>query len=175
MQQVTKEERSAGGVVYRKIEGKYEFLLGKHSGYHKWVLPKGLIESGETQMEAAVREVGEEVGVEAQIVDLTPVKVIEYWYFADPDESGDTTRRVKKYQEDPDFTKVPSRQRVRIHKQVTYYLMELVSDSGAPGWEMEDRAWVGYEEGKQLLTFPTELEVFTEAGKILKLGAPAEI
>ena len=164
MQQVTKEEQSAGGVVYRKNGGKYEFLLGKHSGYHKWVLPKGLIESGETQMEAAVREVGEEVGVDAKIVDLTPVKIIEYLYFADPDESGETTRRVKKYQEE-------GGKKIRVHKQVTYYLMELVEDSGAPGWEMEERRWVNYEEGEQLLTFPTEIEVFAEAGKILDIGA----
>lgn len=168
MKQVTKEERSAGGIVYRKTGKTYEFLLGKHSGYHKWVLPKGLIEPGETLMEAAVREVAEEVGVTAQIVDLAPVKVIEYWYFADPDESGDTTRRVKRYQEEGGG-------KIRVHKQVTYYLMEVVEDSGAPGWEMEERKWVSYPEGQKLLTFPTELEVFAEAGKILKIGAPAEI
>ena len=78
----TLEEISAGGVVYRKTGDKIEFILGKHSGYHKWVLPKGLVERGESQTEAAVREVEEEVGVKAQIVDLTPIKSIEYFYFS---------------------------------------------------------------------------------------------
>ena len=45
----SKREFSAGGVVFKKLsvlssQFSVVFLLGKHSGYHKWVLPKGLIE-----------------------------------------------------------------------------------------------------------------------------------
>jgi len=136
-------------------------LIGKHSGYHKWVLPKGLIERGESPQEAAVREVEEEVGVEAKIVDLTPLKTIEYYYFADLDTSGTTTRRVKNYQE-------TGGSKTRIHKQVIFYLMEMEKDLGKEGWEMEERQWVSYEEGMKLLAFPTEREVFGEAGRILE-------
>src|SRR5689334_17144071 len=140
----TKEEQSAGGVVYRKTLGKYEFLLGKHSGYHKWVLPKGMQEAGEATQETAEREVYEEVGVRVRTVDVRPLKTIAYYYFADLGEvqhknphTEETTRRVIKYQENGGG-------KVRIHKQVTYYLMELLEDSGAPGWEMEERQWVSY-------------------------------
>ena len=77
------EEVSAGGVVYRKLGDSCEFLIGKHSGYHKWVLPKGLVESGESYPETAEREVFEEVGVRAKVVDLTPLKTVEYDDFAD--------------------------------------------------------------------------------------------
>ena len=182
MKQTTLEEVSAGGVVFRRVgqpensenrkigksENQIEFLIGKHSGYHKWVLPKGLVEKGESASEAAVREVVEEVGVEAHIVDLAPLKTIEYYYFADLDLSGETTRRVKNYQE-------AGGAKTRIHKQVIFYLMEVDNDLGKAGWEMEERKWVSYEEGMKLLAFETEREVFGVAGKTLGIGAPAEI
>ena len=168
-----KQEISAGGVVYRRVRGACEFLIGKHSGYHKWVLPKGLVECGESQTEAAVREVEEEVGVVAEITDLpaqagmAPIKTIEYYYFADLDTGGATTRRVKNYQENPAFAKA-SAGKARIHKQVIFYLMKMQKDLGKEGWEMEERKWVSYEEGMKLLAFPTEREVFGEAGRILE-------
>ena len=167
MKQATLEEVSAGGVVYRKIGEGVEFLIGKHSGYHKWVLPKGLVEKGESREAAAVREVEEEVGVNVRIVDVSPVKIIEYYYFADletirgKDAKGDTTeRRVKNYQE-------TGGAKTRIHKQVIFYLMELENDLGKEGWEMEERKWVAYDEGAQLLAFETEREVFEKAREAL--------
>ncbi|GJE03469.1 NUDIX hydrolase [Methylobacterium isbiliense] len=43
-----------------------------------WSLPGGLVETGETLAETALRELREEVGVEAEIVaTLSPVEVIE--------------------------------------------------------------------------------------------------
>lgn len=167
MKQTTIEEVSAGGVVYRRLGDGYEFLIGKHSGYHKWVLPKGLVERGESWESAAVREVAEEVGVEAQIVGVTPLKTIEYWYYAEfgkgkgIDAKGDTTeRRVKKYQE-------AGASKTRVHKKVVFYLMETQKDLGQAGWEMEERKWVGWEEGRRLLEFESEQEVFEVAGREL--------
>lgn len=159
-----KQEVSAGGVVYRAMRKfsnpkfsnsqiKYEFLIGKHSGYHKWVLPKGLVEKGESTMEAALREVEEEVGVKARIVEMAPLKTIEYYYFADLDTSGKTTRRVEKYSESGGAKN-------RIHKQVIFYLMEMEKDLGVVGWEMDERKWVTFEEGMKLLDFESEREVF---------------
>jgi 8-oxo-dGTP pyrophosphatase MutT (NUDIX family) len=60
-----------------------KYLLGKHSGYHKWVLPKGMIEAGETPEETAVREVKEEMGVEARIVRKEPLHLEVYTFMAD--------------------------------------------------------------------------------------------
>ncbi len=165
--------RESSNQKFSNSQIKYEFLLGKHSGYHKWVLPKGLVEKGESQMEAAVREVEEEVGVQAKIVDLpaqagmSPLKIIEYYYYADletisgKDATGETSeRRVKHYQE-------AGGAKTRVHKQVIFYLMEVESDLGQAGWEMEERKWVTYEEGVKLLAFESEREVFSEAAKAL--------
>lgn len=174
MKQETKQERSAGGVVYRKTGDTLEFLIGKHSGYHKWVLPKGMVEKGETLEETALREVFEEVGVRAKIVDMAPLKTIEYFYFADLGEianknphTEDTTRRVIKYQEEGGG-------KVRIHKSVTYYLMEVESDEQSHGWEMSERKWLSYEDALKTLEFESEREVLQVAGKTLNC-APAEI
>lgn len=163
MKQTTLEEVSAGGVVYRRGERGIEYLIGKHSGYHKWVLPKGLVEPGESYVQTAEREVAEEVGVQAKVVGVAPIKTIEYWYMAElgkekgRDAQGLVTeRRVKKYQEDGAV-------KTRIHKQVIFYLMELESDQGRPGWEMEERKWVVESEARELLAFESELEVFEVA------------
>jgi 8-oxo-dGTP pyrophosphatase MutT (NUDIX family) len=61
----------AGGVVFRKINDKFEYMLVRaKSVAEEWVLPKGHIEAFETPTEAAVREVREESGEEAQPLSL---------------------------------------------------------------------------------------------------------
>ena len=55
----------AGGVV---INEAGDVLLIRHRN-GSWVFPKGHIESGESKVDAAVREVEEEAGVQATVVD----------------------------------------------------------------------------------------------------------
>ncbi|MBA3884696.1 MAG: NUDIX domain-containing protein [Acidobacteria bacterium] len=52
----------AGGVVYRKHEGRVEFLLVRSTDHLHRILPKGYIEPWEDAATAAVREVREEAG-----------------------------------------------------------------------------------------------------------------
>jgi 8-oxo-dGTP pyrophosphatase MutT (NUDIX family) len=60
----------AGGVVYRIERGRPEFLLVTARRSPKdWVYPKGHIERGETPEQTAAREVEEESGVNAAIVE----------------------------------------------------------------------------------------------------------
>jgi ADP-ribose pyrophosphatase YjhB (NUDIX family) len=60
----------AGGVVFRVRDGKAEYLLVEaKKDPNQWVLPKGHVEEGEQHRETAVREVHEETGVWARIVD----------------------------------------------------------------------------------------------------------
>ena len=70
-------------VVYlqRAREGVTEVLLGEKRtglGVGKIVGPGGKVESGETPLDAALREVYEEVGVEIQSADLLQIARIEY-------------------------------------------------------------------------------------------------
>lgn len=67
------EEISAGGVV---IFSNTILLLKKFNG--DWVLPKGRVEKDEKIEEAALREVFEESGVKAEIVDY--IGTVQYKY-----------------------------------------------------------------------------------------------
>ncbi|MEX2527779.1 MAG: NUDIX hydrolase [Gemmatimonadota bacterium] len=73
------EERSAGGVVIRWLEGEAHVLLIRDP-YRNWGLPKGHIEGQETAGRTALREVQEETG----LTDLSlgaELGVID-WYFS---------------------------------------------------------------------------------------------
>jgi mutator protein MutT len=56
-----------GGIVVRQTGFKYFYLLVRaKAAQEEWVFPKGHIESGEDAQAAALREVREEAGVEAE-------------------------------------------------------------------------------------------------------------
>jgi 8-oxo-dGTP pyrophosphatase MutT (NUDIX family) len=57
---------SAGGVIYRTVDGRLEVALVSKRGV--WYLPKGLIEQGESAEGAAIREVREETGLDGKLV-----------------------------------------------------------------------------------------------------------
>lgn len=57
---------SCGMVVYRRRHRKLEFLILQEKRSTVWSIPKGHIERGETEEEAAVREIFEEAGLHAE-------------------------------------------------------------------------------------------------------------
>ncbi len=57
--------RSCGFLIYRR-EPELSFLLMKHA--ERWDLPKGHVDSGETKVEAAFRELFEETGIRSDDV-----------------------------------------------------------------------------------------------------------
>jgi 8-oxo-dGTP pyrophosphatase MutT (NUDIX family) len=60
--------RAGGGVVRRKTEdGLTQYALVHRPRYDDWSLPKGKVDPGETDEEAAVREVEEETGVRSTL------------------------------------------------------------------------------------------------------------
>ena len=106
-----------------------------------WTLPKGTPDSGETVEETALREVGEETGLEVRIVE--PLRSIEYDFVQDG---------------------------TRIHKTVHYFLMEPTGgDLSRHDQEFERVRWVPFDEAGSLLTFATERELVAEAEA--RLGA----
>jgi 8-oxo-dGTP pyrophosphatase MutT (NUDIX family) len=82
--------RAAGGVVRRRAKsGRADYALVHRPRYDDWSLPKGKLDPGETDEEAAQREVEEETGVRAELLaELSPtrypdrkgrLKQVRYW------------------------------------------------------------------------------------------------
>ena len=78
MSERARKERSAGGVVVRRIDGAIHALLIRDP-YGKWGLPKGHLEGDETPLDAALREVSEETGLDG--LRVGPELGTIDWYF----------------------------------------------------------------------------------------------
>lgn len=70
-------EHSAGSVIYRKENDELLFLIVESVLHHTWGFPKGHLEKGETEQQAAKREVAEEVGLHPDF-DFNFRREIEY-------------------------------------------------------------------------------------------------
>jgi len=75
---MTEREFSAGGIVIKRQRNRLKVLLIK-DGYGRWTWPKGKIDKGESPSEAAIREVGEETGLEAVEI-IKEIGKNEYFY-----------------------------------------------------------------------------------------------
>jgi 8-oxo-dGTP diphosphatase len=143
----TKEQVSAGGVVYRRRGKRIEVALISVGEAARWQLPKGLVGRGETPEEAALREVAEETGLACEIVE--ELERVEYWYFS---KGG--------------------ARRVRFHKFVHFYLMRFVSgDVSGHDDEVNEARWVGIEEAEGMLAFKGERKALGQAREMFAAGA----
>lgn len=129
----TRRAVSAGGLVIDdRPDGRWVVLIAHRNaaGAIQWTLPKGGLEDGEGLEEAALREVREETGFEAEVVDK--LGVVDYWFIWRPDE-------------------------VRYHKFVHYFLMAFRGgDMAARDDEAEEVAWLPLDEAVERLTHPNE-------------------
>jgi ADP-ribose pyrophosphatase YjhB (NUDIX family)/uncharacterized membrane protein YqjE len=67
--------KAAGGIVWKKFGGVYKLAIVYRERYGKeWSLPKGKLLAGEQWHEAAIREVAEEVSVNAAILSFADIK-----------------------------------------------------------------------------------------------------
>ena len=77
-----RREFSAGGVVVRRLGGRWMLAAIRPAGRERglWALPKGNIGTDEKPADAALREVTEETGVEARLVNkLGDVRYVYTW------------------------------------------------------------------------------------------------
>lgn len=76
-----KKENSAGIIVFKKIKNDIHYLILHYESGH-WDFPKGHIEKGEDEIEAARRELKEETGIE-DIELLKKFKESIFYFFRD--------------------------------------------------------------------------------------------
>jgi 8-oxo-dGTP pyrophosphatase MutT (NUDIX family) len=138
---VVRREFSAGGVVVRRLRGRW-FLAairpaGKQEGV--WALPKGLVADGEPAADTAVREVAEETGVVGRLErKLGDVRYVYTW-------AGE-----------------------RIFKVVSFYLLRY--RAGRLGnlpvehaHEVAEARWLPLEEAPKLLAYGGERDMAARA------------
>jgi len=139
----TRKEVSAGGVVYRGGGDAVEILLAARRtrrGDLAWGLAKGGIEPDESIEEAAVREVREETGIEAEIEEN--LGETRYFYVWDD---------------------------VRVRKVVHFFLMRAVGgDTADHDDEMEDVRWFPLARALKRAAYKGEREVLQRAAGLLR-------
>jgi 8-oxo-dGTP pyrophosphatase MutT (NUDIX family) len=144
-----KREFSAGGVLVRRLRGRWVFAAirpgGKEPGL--WALPKGQIGAGERPEETALREVAEETGVQGRLVGkLGDIRYVFTW-------RGE-----------------------RIFKVVSFYLLRysggrLGELPHATAHEVAEVRWLPLEEGPRLLAYGGEREMAERAIAFVAEGA----
>jgi 8-oxo-dGTP pyrophosphatase MutT (NUDIX family) len=129
---------SAGGIVVRIQDGAPELVVGmrrRERDAVTWTLPKGTPQAGESREATALREVGEETGLEVAIT--APLDSIQYSFV----QRG-----------------------TRINKTVHYFLMVPTGgDLARHDHEFERVRWVKFSDAPALLTFETERALVAQA------------
>jgi 8-oxo-dGTP pyrophosphatase MutT (NUDIX family) len=139
----TKREISAGGVVYRRSDDGIEIVLASRRtrrGELAWGLAKGGIEDDESVEDAAVREVREETGLEAEIeASLGETRYFYVW------------------------------ENVRIRKTVHFFLMRHTGgDVDDRDDEMEEIRWFPLERALKRAAYRGERDVLGRAAELLR-------
>jgi len=131
----TRNEHSSGGAVIDLRDGVPFVAMIATRGRSRWGLPKGAVSPGETSEQAALREVQEETGLDAEVIGL--LDTIEYFFRA-----GD----------------------VLIKKSVDFYLMRFTGGTMTPQLsEVDDVEWVALSEAIQRASFDSERKLLSLA------------
>lgn len=142
----TRSEYSSGGAVISVRNGLAYVAMIATRGGTRWGLPKGAVSQGETSEAAALREVQEETGLEADIIK--PLDTIEYFFRA-----GDTL----------------------IRKRVDFYLMVHTGGELTPQLsEVDDVEWVELSEAIGRASFASEKKLLEAVQQELEVsGKPS--
>ncbi len=140
-----KREFSAGGVIVRRLRGRWWLAAIRPNGRAEgvWALPKGLIDPGESGAATAVREVAEETGLSGRLEGK--LGDVRYVY---------------------------TRGGERIFKVVSFFLLHYTSGRIGelpPGMELEvaEARWLPLDDAPRLLAYGGEREMATKAAALL--------
>lgn len=134
-----KHEFSAGVIVFYDTivndkQTRMYLLLNYRRGY--WDLAKGKLEKGETKLQAAIRELKEETGLEADIYPGFEQSLS--YMFKDP--SGEL-----------------------VHKTVTFFVGKALSKNVTLSYEHLSYKWLPYKEAIEMLTYTNAQQILSMA------------
>ncbi len=131
--------------IFRNQAWNFEFLLihQKSYGWAFWWFPKGHAEQKESWIQAAQRELEEEVGINEISIKKEPQRSFNYQFW---------------------------QQGIQYDKTVQYWI-GFVKDktTSIQEEELEDCAWFEFFEAKEKISHESMREVFDEIGKYLKI------
>jgi len=137
------EERAAGLILFREDGGRRKYLLIKNRRGGHWGFPKGHIEPGEDEFQAALREVAEEVRINNFQVLPGFRTVVRYTFW---------------------------REAYPVHKEVVLFLAQTEEDGEPFREEVEDMVWLPFQEAVERITFPEQREALRQAEAWLSAG-----
>jgi 8-oxo-dGTP pyrophosphatase MutT (NUDIX family) len=143
----TRAATSSGGVVFRRVPSGVEIVLVARPSEGLWALPKGTPERGETREQTALREVEEETGLAARLLD----------------ELGEV-----RYQ----FT---DRDGMTVDKTVYYFLMTPTGGHvNGHDHEHELVGWFDIHEAQRLLTHRNQIHILDRAAECIERRAAGD-
>lgn len=132
-----RKEKCCGCII---IENNKVLLVYEKNG-NFWGFPKGHMEKGENEIETALREVKEEVGLDVEIIDKEKRYILNYII---RDEIDKTTVL---------YLAIPKNKEIVMQES-----------------EIEKVKWCDFEEALETLTFDNSKEVFKKVINDLNLG-----
>ena len=133
------QQKCAGVITYKEKEAQREYLILHYLSGH-WDFPKGKLESGETLIEAAHRELAEETNLQAAIL------------------SGFEESLSYVFKEKGQF----------IEKTVIFFVGQTDQEDVRLSREHVGYLWLAYEQAYSKLTYKNAKEVLNKAENFLK-------
>lgn len=147
-------EKSVGGIIFRKENGKIFYLLLHYRSGH-WDFVKGHQEKGENDEETLRRETEEETGITDLEIISGKKKQIRFFYRAKGEEKK---RRIQK------------EEGTNIFKRVIFYAAETKTREVRISFEHIGYDWVSLEEAMKKVTFQNARNVLEYFGETISKG-----
>src|SRR3990172_1096582 len=135
-----KSLNSAGIVVYYELRGTIEYLLLHYPAGH-WDFSKGKLEKGESNQEAALRELAEETGI--QEVEILPEFQESFSYF---------------------FTDYDGK---KTHKTVDFFVGKVHDKKVTLSFEHQGYVWLPYQEALKKLTYQNAKDLLQKVNQFI--------
>lgn len=137
-----RNEKSAGAIVFHRgdlghREQRIEYLLLRSTF---WGFPKGHVERGESERDAARREIREETGLEVELFD--------------------GFREVDQYHYE--------RRGERIRKQTIFFIAQAAHRDSKISWEHQEMTWLPFDAALARLTYENGRRILQKANDFLK-------